>query len=88
MWLIWLKFVGADIILERLSVGRTALFPSLNENLLRGFVICLPLASSGVKLSNSPIIINRIHIIFDDLVIVIVVMLMKYTDVDVNCSKK
>lgn len=62
IWLIWLKFVGADIILERLSVGRTDLFPSLNENLLRGLVICLPLASNGVKFSSSPIMPYEIYI--------------------------
>ena len=50
----WLKFVGADIILDRRSVGRAALFPSLNENLLLGRVICLPLVSIGVKFNSSP----------------------------------
>ena len=52
--MMWLKFVGADIILERRSVGRAARLPSRSENLLRGLVIGLPLESNVAKFNNSP----------------------------------
>lgn len=73
-------------------MGRIALFPSLNENLLRGFVICLPLGSNGVKLSSSPNYIkpNIILIIpsYIQSYIFVIIKLIKYTNVDVNYSKK
>lgn len=77
--------------MERLSVGRIALFPSLNENLLRGFVICLPVGSNGVKLSSSPNYIKPKIILIIPYIqsyVFVVIKLIKYTNVDVNYSKK
>lgn len=72
-------------------MGRIALFPSLNENLLRGFVICLPLESNGVKLSSSPNYIKSNIILIISYIqsyIFVVIKVIKYTNVDVNYSKK
>lgn len=96
IWLIWLKFVGAEIIFDRLSVGRTALLPSLKENLRLGLAICLPLASKGVKFSSSPtkiynvdrccsLITVHFYEKYNKVNASCIFMHKKYTYVDVNC---